>query len=818
MASGGIGNLTVFLGLDAAEFATGLTKADLRARRFGEMLGGGLVKAAGLATAGLAALGLTGAGALALISSQVDSIAGFQDLADKIGDTASNVSALQLAADLSGTAMETVAGASVKLTASLAKTDEEANGTVAALKAIGIESDNFRKLSPVAQIDEIARSLAEYEDGASKTAVAVALFGKSGAELIPFLKDQAEQQGLNVRLTEDQIAAADEFSKRIARQKSELSALGQIIVAESVPAVGAFTGALTDAIKEALGLDEKTQTLKNSTAIKDLSRNAVEALGFIVDAGDGVARVFSGIGKTIGAAAAQAAAVAQGDLKGAMRIGREWVSDMDGLLNSPLFSKRLQDRLNTPGASGASTPGAAPKPLRYTSPSGKAGGGAGDDPLKRQLDNDLKLLENAYKSEEELLRDRNKMLDLVNGQNLISFGDYYSARRGAAQEALDEQTRLLDAEIAKLQAYQATAAKASERETAQGKINDLLQRKAKLQRDAATEAITLAADEAKAYDGLKRSMEGVNASILEMIGLSGQAAQIRFDASNADLRDRLTAQGDQAGLAQLDRLRQLTVAQADYNQRQQDSSDIVARLQIQEERINTARNLGAIGELTALQQITEARRAAVAQQEAEVLALEAIARASDNPRLVLQAEQARAAWEKLRAESDLVAQKFDTIVSGSFGDAFADFISGTKSAKEAMQSFADSVVQQISRMVANDLSTSLFSGLFGGSGGGGGIGGFFSSLFGGGKAVGGAVSPGKFYEVNEQGPELYSQGGKTYLMAGGRGGRITPNAGGASMAQTVNIHLQGQVDSRTQGQIAATVYAATNRAIARGTA
>ncbi|WP_287740061.1 hypothetical protein [Diaphorobacter sp.] len=817
MATGGLGNLTVFLGLDAAEFDSGLNKSELRARRFGEALGGGIVKAAGLATAGLAALGLTGAGALALISNQVDSIAGFQDLADKIGDTASNVSALQLAADLSGTAMETVAGASVKLTASLSKTDDEAKGTVAALKAIGIESENFRKLSPVAQLDEIARSLAEYEDGASKTAVAVALFGKSGAELIPFLKDQAEQQGLNVRLTEDQIAAADEFSKRIARQRSELSALGQIIVAESVPAVGAFTGALTDAIKEALGLDEKTQNLKNSTAIKDFSRNAVEALGFIVDAGDGVARVFSGIGKTIGAAAAQAAAVAQGDLKGAMRIGREWMSDMDGLLNSPLFSKRLQDRLNAPGTSGAATPGAAPKPLRYTSPSGKSAGG-GDDPLKRQLDNDLKLLESAYKTEEELLRDRNKMLDLVNGQNLISFADYYGARRAAAQEALDEQTRVLDAEIAKLQAYQSTAAKASERESAQGKINDLLQRKAKLQRDAATEAITLAADEAKAYDGLKRSMEGVNASILEMIGLSGQAAQMRFDASNADLRDRLTAQGDTQGLAQLDRLRQLTVAQADYNQRQQDSSDIVARLQIQEERVNTARNLGAIGELTALQQITEARRAAVAQQEAEVLALEAIARASDNPRLVLQAEQARAAWEKLRAESDLVAQKFDTIVSGSFGDAFADFISGTKSAKEAMQSFADSVVQQISRMVANDLATSLFSGLFGGSSGGGGIGGFFASLFGGGKAVGGAVSPGKFYEVNEQGPELYSQGGKTYLMAGSRGGRITPNAGGASMAQTVNIHLQGQVDARTQSQIAATVYAATNRAIARGTA
>lgn len=812
----GLGNLTVYLGLDAAEFDSGLNKAELSARRFGEFLGGGITKAATLAAAGLAAMGAAGAGALLVINRQVDAIAGFKDLADQIGDTASNVSSLQLAADLSGTALGTVAGASVKLTTALAKTDDEAKGTAAALRAIGIESDSFRKLSPVEQIDKLSKSMAEYEDGAAKTAVAVALFGKSGAELIPFLNDQAEAQSGVVRLTEEQIAAADQFSKNMARQKSELTAITQVFVAEAAPAVGAFTGALTDAIKETLGLDQKTKDLKNSTAIRDFAVNAVEVLGFIIDAADGVVRVFDGVGKTIGAAAAQAAAVGKGEFAEALQIGQEWSKDMDALINRPMFSAKLKERLANIGVAGNSG-GAGPerKTLNYKPPGSKSGGG--DDVVKKQLDNDLKLIENAYKREEELLRDRNRMLDLVNGQNLISFADYYGARRTAAQDALETQSALLDQEIARLQSYQATVKKGSEREAAQGKINDLLERKARLQRDASIDGITLAADEAKAYDGLKRSMEGVNASILEMIGLSGQAAQIRFDLSNKDLRDRLTAQGDTAGLAQLDRLRQLSIAQADYNQRQQDGADIVARLQIQEERINTARNLGAVGELGALRQITEARKAAVAQQEAEVLALEAIARVSENPRLVLQAEQARAAFERLRTESDLVAQKFDTIFTDAGGDAFADFISGTKTASEAFRSFGDTVAQQISRMAANELSTSLFSGLFGKGGAGGGIGGFFASIFGGGRAVGGSVSPGKFYEVNENQPELFERQGKTFLMTGGRGGRILPNSGRGTSVNNM-FHLSGNVSKETQEQIASKAYQGTMRAVSRGTA
>lgn len=59
-----------------------------------------------------------------------------------------------------------------------------------------------------------------------------------------------------------------------------------------------------------------------------------------------------------------------------------------------------------------------------------------------------------------------------------------------------------------------------------------------------------------------------------------------------------------------------------------------------------------------------------------------------------------------------------------------------------------------------------------------------SVSFGGGRAVGGGVEPNTFYEVNENGPELFNQGGRSYLMTGASGGSVTPltSGGGPALA------------------------------------
>lgn len=234
-------------GLDRAARASAKSAKEIQAqmqaaRASAVALGLGFTAAAGVIAAAFTA-----------INAQAESIAVYQDLSDKIGDTASAISSLQLAADISGVSLETVGAASVKLTATLAKQDEESKGAAQGIKALGLEFEAFKKLSPVEQLDAVAKALAGFADGAEKTAVAVALFGKSGAELIPFLNDLAEDQERQARLTDAQILAADNFTKSIARLKSEFSQIGQELSGPVITGLDALIQRFRDGKKDGDG-------------------------------------------------------------------------------------------------------------------------------------------------------------------------------------------------------------------------------------------------------------------------------------------------------------------------------------------------------------------------------------------------------------------------------------------------------------------------------------------------------------------------------------------------------------------------------------
>lgn len=127
----------------------------------------------------------------------------------------------------------------------------------------------------------------------------------------------------------------------------------------------------------------------------------------------------------------------------------------------------------------------------------------------------------------------------------------------------------------------------------------------------------------------------------------------------------------------------------------------------------------------------------------------------------------------------------------------------------------------IKRMIAESLAADITAKLFGGAKGGT-QGSLLSSVIGffaGGRAGGGPTSPGKMYEVNEQGtPELLEYGGREFLLSGKRSGYVRPltaggggaGAGGWVSADTYNI---GQGVSA--GQVAAAIKAANGALEAR---
>lgn len=108
----------------------------------------------------------------------------FQDMAEKTGDTAQNIASLAVAAGTAGVAMDSVVGASVRLTKGLTGVDDDSKAAGAAIEALGLNLSDFKKLSPADQLETAAKALEGFKDGAGKTAVAVALFGKAGADLL----------------------------------------------------------------------------------------------------------------------------------------------------------------------------------------------------------------------------------------------------------------------------------------------------------------------------------------------------------------------------------------------------------------------------------------------------------------------------------------------------------------------------------------------------------------------------------------------------------------------------------------------------------
>lgn len=129
----------------------------------------------------------------------------------------------------------------------------------------------------------------------------------------------------------------------------------------------------------------------------------------------------------------------------------------------------------------------------------------------------------------------------------------------------------------------------------------------------------------------------------------------------------------------------------------------------------------------------------------------------------------------LKTDSERAAEVFQTLTTG-FEDAIVRFV---QTGKLSFRDLFNSLIAQATRIAANNLLMSIFGGMFGGGTGGN----FLTSLFGGFRAAGGPVNPGKAYVVGEKGPELFvprTPGGivpNGADMGGGSGGvtQITYN-------------------------------------------
>jgi hypothetical protein len=483
------GSIIIDLLMRTGSFETDTGRAEKRLRQFEK----NVVDAGSRIAAGVGAIAAAIGGSIAIVDQFAQSIGQYQDIAEKIGDAASAVASLQLAADQSGTALDTVASASVRLTAALAKADDESAGVAKALAAINIPLDEFKRLSPVEQLDRVARALGEFEDGAGKTAVAVQLFGKAGAELIPFLNDLAESQGRNVTLTDDQIAAADEFSKTLATMRSELSTTAKVVAAELIPSFQAFLDYVRDT--------EVGTTLLNAAGA--VLRTVFETLAVVAA---NVAFVFVGVGREIGAIAAQIAALARLDIKGFNAISAAVKEDaararaeLDaferrilGLNVQPKFSPDDQSEAESRRL-GLSKPPIVFNPPAPPPPAGTGGARGASAPRVSEAERYLESLQKQLERTQDLTVTEQVLADIQAGRlgkvsaaqqaALVGVAEQIDAARRLTDQLKAEDQQLRDLaqsqealRSAGVAVYEATRTPLERLGAEQARLNDLLQK------------------------------------------------------------------------------------------------------------------------------------------------------------------------------------------------------------------------------------------------------------------------------------------------------------------------------------------------------
>jgi hypothetical protein len=252
-----------------------------------------LVNPVTLALAGITAFAAGAAAVIQGLTALDDRVEKLGNTADKLGTSFEFIQVLEEAANRSGTSIETVSAAFGRLQKSVLGVDEESKSAQKALAEIGVTAEELAALSPEEQYRLIGQRLSEIEDPARRTATATALFGKAGADLIPFFNafgpatDDLERYGR--ALTQLDRQRVDEFGSSIDSLKVATQGLGQSLL---LPFVGLGDGIAKAGAEFASGI----------TAIVDPIGRILEplftTLGAIVESlGIGL----GGLGKIIGA-------------------------------------------------------------------------------------------------------------------------------------------------------------------------------------------------------------------------------------------------------------------------------------------------------------------------------------------------------------------------------------------------------------------------------------------------------------------------------------------------------------------------------------
>jgi hypothetical protein len=469
-----------------------------RAAQQTEQAMGKIINPVNLAKDALAGLGVglsVGAFAL-LVKGSIDAADNLRDMSQKTGVAVETLNGLGFAAGQAGGDLASIGAAAGKVNKAIVEAAGGNKDTGEAFSKLGISvrdsAGDLKKADVI--IAEVADKFKGYADGPEKSAIALRIFGKAGADMIPLLNDGGEALRENIEyakqysgITTELTDAADNFNDTMGKLAVQQKGFGNAMATALLPI-------LQSVANEILGASEQSDKFALAT---DIVRTVLETFVIV---GSEVAFTFKAVGSEIGGIIAQVDRLAHGDIKGFTAISDMMAADAaKARKEHDEFIAGILDRTPKPAAAGA--PGEPAK--KPPAPRLRA---KGDDPTKALLDGQLKVLEDAYARERDTASFQDKYMQELRAQDLVDVQTFERFKVAAIAQGLAAAERVYDAEIAALEKSRRSMAKETDRAEVTNKIKEKTALKEKARIDAAQAGEMQLLSMTAAQSGLNKSM------------------------------------------------------------------------------------------------------------------------------------------------------------------------------------------------------------------------------------------------------------------------------------------------------------------------
>jgi hypothetical protein len=195
-------------------------------------------------------------GLAALTKSAINTADEMTKASQRIGVGVGELSRLKHAAELSGVSFQGLQSSIGILNRNLANVSGGGNAATTALAKMGIESRNTDgTLKGTTQImSEMADLFKDMPDGAEKSALAMAVFGRSGADLVPMLNQGSdairemmnEADELGIVIDEQTGRRAEQFNDNLKKLGDVVKGLGTQLAAELLPVLVEVTKVMVE--------------------------------------------------------------------------------------------------------------------------------------------------------------------------------------------------------------------------------------------------------------------------------------------------------------------------------------------------------------------------------------------------------------------------------------------------------------------------------------------------------------------------------------------------------------------------------------------